>query len=70
MYKTFLKIPSTTIFMARKLDVTIIKINIVLHNTKAVIKNGLNTLTKHITHIGSNELILATFPIPKNANNK
>lgn len=32
---------------------------------RAVIVNGLNTVTNGLTHMGSKELILAMFPVPK-----
>lgn len=36
---------------------------------RAVIVNGLNTVTNGLTHIGSKELMLAMFPVPKKPSN-
>lgn len=40
------------------------------HNIKPVIVNGENLAIKHLVQFGSNELIDAILPVPKNDKNK
>lgn len=52
-------------FMARNTQVTINIGTVILIKINTIIVNGLKTVVKLRTHIGSNELRLAILPVPK-----
>lgn len=57
------------ILIARKVQTVYIRGIATFKTINPVIVTGLKTVKKQRTHSGSNELTLATFPIPKNPTN-
>lgn len=58
-----------TEFIARKAQHVNINGTISFNKIRPIILNGLKTVRKALTHIGSNEFKLAIFPQPKNPTN-
>jgi hypothetical protein len=51
---------------ARKVQVTARNGIMIFHMISSVMMNGANTVRKQRTQVGSNELMLAMLPVPKN----